>query len=455
MKLFAAHRDDAHEADGEALLHRRAAFAAAVVLFLVVTMPLEASLLPFHVALDVILESPSLREVLSSISGKFASSTREELVQLAVGSFVIPLKKVGFILSISVLLFLAFRSIKRAPWLWFGWRARLRKAAVLSLLIACLVLPLKLRSLGDLYARMSLSPFEEPFGLIYRRALMPALANTLGLSGYVLYLLFSIFFTVLLVYLVLAYFEKNGTRLSSVTVLSLLTSSFVMYGFEMPGYPDQLAMIFLLLMLLLPPSMHARLSLVALSLATHEASVLMMLPVIAFFFTREEQQSTMKLLGVYAFLVLAGTQFDVERLFTAHAFFDATGFSPWDYIVRNPTAALVGIAVAYKLFWIVIATAAVRALKGGEPTVARTIIACTLVPLVVIPFAVDTSRFAGFGFLGLLAAVRYVVDQKVLTGRTFDIVAIMNLLIPSVYVGLNSGVAMFPGLYSLLYCWWQ
>ncbi|HXG01565.1 MAG TPA: hypothetical protein VNL69_12285, partial [Bacteroidota bacterium] len=125
------------------------------------------------------------------------------------------------------------------------------------------------------------------------------------------------------------------------------------------------------------------------------------------------------------------------------------------YIVRNPTAALVGIAVAYKLFWIVTATAAVRALKGGEPTVARTIIACTFVPLVVIPFAVDTSRFAGFGFLGLLSAVRYVVDQKVLAGRTLDLVAIINLLIPSVYVGLNSGVAMFPGLYSLLYCWWQ
>ncbi len=452
MKLFATHARG--DPDDEGRKPRTSLFAVAVgVLFAIVATPLETSLAPFQILLDAVYESPDLTRLLAGISGKFASSPREDVVRLMLESFVLPVKKLGFVFSVATLLYFAFKNLKRAPWLWLGWRERLRTAGQLSFLLACLVLPLKLRSLGDSYARLSLSPFDEPFGIFYRRLLMAGLANTVGLSGYVLYLLFSILLTVVLVYLVLSFFQKNGVRLSIQTLLSLFTSSFVLYGFEMPGYPDQLAMIFLLLMILLPESPYGRLSLVALSLATHETSMLMILPVAFVTFTKRERYGLIWLVAAYALLAVAGLRFDVVRLFTTHAYFDVTGNSAWDYLITHPLLAMAGILVAFKLFWIVGCVAAIKAWRNAERSVAWSILTPMLLPLVIIPFAVDTSRFAGFGFLGLLVALQYVVEREVLKPKALNTIAIVNLILPSVYVGLNSGVQMFPGLYHVVYGW--
>ncbi len=87
-------------------------------------------------------------------------------------------------------------------------------------------------------------------------------------------------------------------------------------------------------------------------------------------------------------------------------------------------------------------------------SVATTILALMLLPLMLVPFAVDTSRFAGFGFFGLLVAVRYAIEHEVLKPKTFMALSVVNLLIPSVYIGVNSGVMLFPGLYRVVY-WWM
>lgn len=451
MKLFSSLIP---EGDTESHGKGSALFAAAVgVLFLIVATPKESALAPFELLIDLVYDSPPITHVLAGLSGKFASSSREEILRLVVASVIIPIKKLGFLFSVATLLYFALKNLKRAPWLWIGWGTRLRKALLMSVILACLVLPLQLRSLGDSYAQMSLSPFEEGFGILYRRLLMPALANTIGLSGYVFYLLFSIGLAVVLVYVVLSWFDKNGVHVSRIVVLSLFTSSFVLYGFELPGYPDQLAMILFMLMMVLPESPYGRLSLVALSLATHEASIVMILPAAFLMFTKRERQGAMGLIVAYALFVLTGQGFDVAPLFQAHMYFDATGNSAWAYLMSSPLLAVAGIFVAFKLFWLLGFGAAIEAWRNADRAVARTVLTSMLLPLAIVLFAVDTSRFAGFGFFGLLVALQYVVEHEVFGPKTLRALSLANLILPSVYVGLNSGVMMFPGLYRVVYGW--
>jgi hypothetical protein len=64
--------------------------------------------------------------------------------------------------------------------------------------------------------------------------------------------------------------------------------------------------------------------------------------------------------------------------------------------------------------------------------------------------AVDTSRLMGFAFPALLVSLAILKDSvSSRTGRLilFSLFAV-NLLIPSVYVGLNSGLRTFRGLYG-------
>jgi hypothetical protein len=66
---------------------------------------------------------------------------------------------------------------------------------------------------------------------------------------------------------------------------------------------------------------------------------------------------------------------------------------------------------------------------------------------------VDTSRLMGFAFPGLLLAIRTIRHQMAprAAERTLAIVFAANLLIPSFYVGLNTGIVLRPGLYEQMY----
>lgn len=192
----------------------------------------------------------------------------------------------------------------------------------------------------------------------------------------------------------------------------------------------------------------------ALSLATHEASILMILPAALLMFPKRERNGVLLLSAAYCLAVIAGQRFDVASLFSSHLYFDATGISAWEYLAAQPLLAALGVLVAFKLFWLVGMLAAIGAWRNAERPVATTILALMLLPLMLVPFAVDTSRFAGFGFFGLLVAVRYAIEHEVLKPKTFMALSVVNLLIPSVYIGVNSGVMLFPGLYRVVY-WWM
>lgn len=424
---------------------------AALLLFAVATTPLETALRPLAALLELVYASPAVADFLRTISGKFASHDRDGMLRLMTLTFIIPAKKIAFLVSLATLLYWPLKAMRRAPWLLLGGRKRLWTAAAMSGVAALLIFPFPLRSLGDSYARMSISPFDEPAGILYRRILMPALAHITGMSGYAFYLVFALLVAVLFLYILLAWFQKSDITLTRLFLISMLTGSFFIYALQMPGYPDQLAMVFVMLSVMLPLSAPGRLSLAALALATHEASVLMLLPLAFFSFPLNERRGLLLLIAAYAAFVFAGIGFDIGKLLADHG--DVGAMTPWLYFTGNPLTALAGVLAAYKLFWIVIAIGIVTAWRSGDKRFAAQILATVLLPLIIIPFAADTSRLAGFGFFGMLLAVKCVMEKKVMSPAATTVLALLNLFIPSVYVGLNTGVVMQPGLYKALWGW--
>jgi hypothetical protein len=448
---FISHTFDPEQGEVAQINQALIFWIASVTLIVVAATPLETALVPFAAILDRVYASAAWTSALQNISGKFASLDRDGMLRLVTDSAIIPAKKLLFLISFTTLLYWPLRSLKRSPWLFLGGGKRVWLAFRLFIVLAILVVPLRLQSLGDSYAHMSISPFEEPFGVLHRRLVMPAVANLVGLSGYAFYLLFSLTLAFILLYLVLIWLEKSDLKVNLVLIASLLTCSFFIYGFEMPGYPDQLAMVFLMLIMLLPLTDLGKLGLAALALVTHEASVLMLLPVALFTFSKREQHQFLILMVVYAALVAAGVGFNVQSLLEAHG--DVGGKRPWEHLVEKPLLLVAGVFVAYKLFWIVNGVAVVKAWKSGGRRDALFFVTALLLPLAILPFAVDASRLAGFGFAGMLLALKFVLDRGMISPVAMTVFSILNLIIPSFYVGLNSGIVLQPGLYKLLWGW--
>lgn len=82
-------------------------------------------------------------------------------------------------------------------------------------------------------------------------------------------------------------------------------------------------------------------------------------------------------------------------------------------------------------------------------------LACAAAGILMTVFGVDTSRLMGFAFPGFLVALA-VVTKYLEQGKAKRLLIplfIVNLLLPSFNIGLNSGIEFFPGLYQFLYGW--
>ena len=427
---------------------------AVVLLFVVVHSPHEVMLSVVDRVTVALRGSEIMDSSLRALSGKYASSNGQQLSTLILESIALPAKKLAFMFAVVVLLIPMVRGIKHVPdlWKWKLLRPRLAVAAKLFALLAVLVIPLKLRSLGDFYARLSLSPFDASFDVVYRRVFVPAVANLFGFSGSLFYLLFSLIGTVVLIVLILYWCERRGMQLPFVVMLSLMTSSAVMFNFEMPGYPDQFVMILALVLTSISMSPSGRLAVIVLSLAIHEASVFVILPLVILAFNKSEALRVVIILLLYGFLFLVSIGFDVSRVMDIHTRLDSTSVSSIDYFIRSPLLALAGVAVAYKLFWIVVVLGFVHMWKLGNHRIALSAMLVILVPFFLLPVAVDTSRFAGFGFIGVLMLLQPAIEMIPASGWVRKL-AMVNIVLPSFYVGVNAGVIFQPGLYAAVYSW--
>ena len=145
-------------------------------------------------------------------------------------------------------------------------------AMVVVILLMILVFNPGSKGLGSDYARISRNPFTTISGLFNTRLLMPAFANVLFFRGNWLYYIFSIILAIIFIALLYSWMKSNSP-IPLWQFVSLCTSSFVIYQFQTPGYPDILVFICFILVMQDLTSQESKLSLLILALVAYESSL--------------------------------------------------------------------------------------------------------------------------------------------------------------------------------------
>ena len=135
-------------------------------------------------------------------------------------------------------------------------------------------------SLGVDYQILSLDPFGQATGVLNRRILDVALAYYLHLGGG-LFIVWHFLTVYLLLALTRAFLRRRGAAPDLLTFVSLATSSFVIFNFQYPGYPDPLVLVLLLVALSVELDAEGIALIVVLALLSHEAlAVALFLPLL-------------------------------------------------------------------------------------------------------------------------------------------------------------------------------
>ncbi|HTY10611.1 MAG TPA: hypothetical protein VMF88_06030 [Bacteroidota bacterium] len=321
----------------------------------------------------------------------------------------------------------------------------LKNTAVVFICCGALVIPAKLGIMGVGYGEMSKDPFHflDASDQIYQRLLMPAAAFFFQLRGPLLYHLFSLSLTFCLIFFTLLFFEVQGIRTSLLERISIATTTFIITQFQSPGYTEQLALLIVLIVVIVPMGALPKIAAVTLALFAHEVSALLFIVLALVSFTKGERLWVGTVLVVYISFWLMSFGFNVSALSGVRS---VGGFSGFAWLNRHPLREVGGIAVSYKLLWVVFAAALI--FKGRE---AKRLLLFLLPGIVATVFGVDTSRLMAFSFLAILFALMYVKRHALFSERVLQLLLGLNLCLPSVYIGLNSGLVYFDGLYQLIY----
>jgi hypothetical protein len=363
-------------------------------------------------------------------------------------NLIVPLKNFSFLLCLFPLIIPLVQSIRSLPTS-DAQRIFNKKILVTTMkaffFLSLLAFPFHLGIMGLGYAYMSVDFFGFPdnSGLLYKRVLMPALAHYLQFSGPTYFHIFSMVISFVLIYMTAVFFSVRKVSLPTTYLVSIGTASFILSGFQSAGYPEQLLFVLLLLLFCVPMDETARISIVSLSLLSHEASVFILLPIAFFCFSRREFIQTVVISVGYFILWLASYGFDVSSALAPHNMGGESGI--W-WLVRSPVLELLGIFLSFKILWLYFFIALIWAKKNFT------------FPLVVVGMGVlmtflgvDTTRMMGFAFIGLLFALLIVMNEHKITQSRLRLLMVLNILIPSAYVGLNAGILIFAGLYRLAY----
>lgn len=351
------------------------------------------------------------------------------------------------LLGISIPIWQDLRT--RSPHIqWSEWRKYFVGGALLTAALAVLVWNLESSSMGTVYAERARAPFLQPADWYNKRLLMPVFANLLGLVGDRFYLFSTIVFfgfnTLLVGWL------SQHTKLASWQTFSLATSSFVLYQHMFPGYPDALMGIFFLIAMWPNQKQDVRLIALTLALLTHEVSAVPGIFIAWRFLDRQTRWQYIGTVALYGVIWLTSFGFEVGALVAVHGVHGKPG---WLWALENPSLLTLGWVISYKLMWLFIALGAIYALIKQEWRDALFIVGTISAALGLGLLAVDVSRLAGFGFPALLVALPYAIS-RMRANRMNILLSIIfagNLLLPSFYVGLNSGILLRPGLYEQLY----
>jgi hypothetical protein len=326
-----------------------------------------------------------------------------------------------------------------------------------------------LAGLGTSFGRMSLAPFQEGDPLYSKRLLKPAIAHFMHLHGYMAYYAFSLILTFALIFMVVAFLESRipadktpGVDQPSLNApvrwliyLSLMTSSFILVDFQWPGYSDSLSFILILLLALVPMNSQARLATVALCVLNHEGIALALVPLILFSFPREERLPAFMVIGLFYGFMVASHGFSLLNWFRGQgAVLDDTG-SVWARVIQEPGVFLAGLFFTYKLFWFFLLLIIWTLWHRHDRLALMGLGVITISPVALTLFAWDTTRVAGFGWLGLVIALGLFMKKLSKLHRRYQYAAVslvcLNVLIPSYNVVIEYTDTLssypYPGLY--------
>jgi hypothetical protein len=399
---------------------------------------------------------------------------------------LVPLKELLFLVSFLTIAYPIIRCASKSR---DFWRRLVSKQTVLPALTLFLLLslfvfpysyprglhshPSGLAGMGQWFGQMSVAPFQENNEMLYKRLLKPAIAHFIHLDGYVRYYFFSLICTYILILLTVVFSE---TRLLSTTsgedhlqspnpkvkwliYLSIMTSSFILTDFQWPGYSDHLSFILVLFMATIPMTSQARLATIALCLLNHDGIALALVPVILCCFPKKERVTALIGVGLFYGIVAAGYGFSVDRALQGQQTVSDSGSGPvWETALRDPGFFLASLFFTYKLLWIAPALAAVVLWNQKDKATLAAIVGITFFPVLLTLIAWDTTRVAGFGWLGLLIAfgvlMRVWSRQPKIYHYALLALTSANLLIPSynVVLGFKDSFSKYPypGLYMLI-----
>lgn len=362
---------------------------------------------------------------------------------------LIPLKTVIFGLGVATLLLPIFRSYATATRTLLNRRDILRALGSLgmALLLTATLLPM---SSGLFYSERSTDPFNQHVDQLYRRLLIPALAHLVHLDG-MLYVFVFWLIVVAAWLLVVAYLKADSVQLTRVQEVSFLSVGIFVSAYQVPGYPD--IAIFLLGLIALMDYEHLRhfsrtqAACFALALMAHEAgAVIVFLPLCLFVFGWRSWSSNLVLFAMYVLALLSNFSFHVTDV--VHAQTMVGEISAHDYFWRSPRTVAWAALLAFKLFWILVPIGLYYQFKS-RPAYAWFVLTGFGLALASTYIAVDYSRLVGFATIPFLLCL--VQASRHLSSRTLQAISICNLVIPSFYLGANTGLVPFYGLYYLVY----
>ncbi|MBI2429374.1 MAG: hypothetical protein HYV29_11385 [Ignavibacteriales bacterium] len=316
---------------------------------------------------------------------------------------------------------------------------------VASIVLSLLILPTTLGIMGVGYAAMSVDPFSSTDGSyqLYQRLMMPALAYFLQFKDALLYHIFSLIISFCCIFCLQLFFETRKIHLSRLEIVSLSTTCLIATQFQSPGYTDSLVILSALILFAVPMNSLGRISLVIFSLFVHESSVLLFAAVSFLYFNAYEKKLFAAAAFLYGICWIVSFGFDIERVISVR---NVGGVGGLQWLLSNPHRELLGILLSYKMIWIFLFIAVYR-----FPAHLTMFILLLLPGIVATAMAVDTTRLLALGFLPFLFAIEYVRRYGLMPEKNQRYLHVMNIIVPSVYVGLNSGTVFFNGLYQLIY----
>jgi len=353
-----------------------------------------------------------------------------------------------FLLSTGILLFTFIRPVAdffSARKVDLPLRKIFQNSLVVFFISCILVVPAKLGIMGAGYGQMSIDPFNfcDTTNQIYQRLLMPAIAYFLQFKGPEMFHFFSLIVTFCLIFFTLLFFEVNDIRTTLLERMSIAGTSFIITQFQSPGYTEQCSLLIALVVLIVPMGTLPKIAAVSLALFAHEASILLFIVIALLYFSKEEKVWVGVVILVYISFWMMSYSFHFGKIVEVRT---VSGLSGFGWLAAHPLRELGGIVMSYKLLWIVFAVALFH-----HSVELKRLLLLILPGIAAVVFAVDSTRLMAFAFIGILLAVVYVKKLALIPERNLQLIFLLNLCLPSVYIGLNSRLVYFDGLYQMLY----